>query len=1113
MTTVDAADRPLAARERRPFALAAVGVAVFVVYGSLVPFEFTTIPLGAALGQFAETPWLNMGIGSRADWVANLLLYAPIAFLLLAAVWPPTLLGKTAACVAVWGISTGLAVVVEFVQVFTPRTVSLNDLVAESLGAAIGVVAWAVAGGSTIRLLRAIAGGGRQAIVAALVAYLAGYLWLSLFPYDFLISAAELADKLQSAKVDAFLAPGKCQGFTCGVKIGVEIAAAAPLGALLSLLAWTRRRRQVVLALLVGASFGLVIELAQIFIASGVSQGLSILTRAVGSAGGVLLAGLAAAGRHWVAWGARWLTLLGFLPYLVALAALNGWLTRPWGGLARAVEQLPELNFTPFYYHYYTSEQMATVSLLKVALAYAPVGLAAWAWAPRAGAGWPAIVAAALAAAMETGRLFQIGARPDPTNVLIAAIAAALLFALLRWVERWGTEAAAPSAVAPEPQPANAAPPPLPPGEAVPSLAEPRLQPSAPRYRPFAWTAAVAIAVALIWIAWRHPFGPAWTLPILALWTTLLWSFPRLWLIAIPALLPTLDLARWTGWFFVDEFELLALAALAVLLIRGPAPALPASRTAIVLFALFAVSCAAATWRGLSPWPIAPFDANALYTYTTPWNALRVGAGFFLGFAFAPFVWRELAGAPDGARRLAWGLFLGLAGVGVAVLHERFLYSGLFNFDKDFRVTAGFSSMHTGGGHIGGFLAAALPFALAPLLAGVDLRRIAIAAGVLGSASYALLTSYARAAWLAVAASLAMLALAGMLMALRGRRPRLAAAVLSVSLAAVALSVVAAPLLADSFVGGRLARIADDLDSRVAHWMSVLALIPDETSSRLFGMGFGRYPEARAEASRSPADRHAIEFGYDDRPYLRLAGGHSLYYEQRIFVQPGQPHILGLDLRADAGGARLNVAFCEKALHYSFSCRSVSAPAGGEWRRFETVVEMEDVGVDRGRIGALSRRPVFINLYVSRPGSAVAISNISLISPSGEELIRNGDFEQGGETWYFAEDQHAPWQVENMYLQVFFDQGWFGLASFLALTFFVFVRLLGGVAGGEVLSALLLASLTAFCVAGLATALIDAPRLSFFYLLLLSAGVAATARQPMSRRQKPPGQSMASTAS
>ena len=65
----------------RSFA-ATLAYLAFVVYGSLVPLDFRPIPLDQAWLSFQQVPFLSLGVGSRADWVANGVLYVPLGFLL-----------------------------------------------------------------------------------------------------------------------------------------------------------------------------------------------------------------------------------------------------------------------------------------------------------------------------------------------------------------------------------------------------------------------------------------------------------------------------------------------------------------------------------------------------------------------------------------------------------------------------------------------------------------------------------------------------------------------------------------------------------------------------------------------------------------------------------------------------------------------------------------------------------------------------------------------------------------------------------------------------------------------------------------------------------------------
>ena len=125
----------------------------------------------------------------------------------------------------------------------------------------------------------------------------------------------------------------------------------------------------------------------------------------------------------------------GALPYVGALAWANGWLSGTWSGWEQVRESLGAVRWMPLYYHYFSTEMTALVSLLYCVLMYAPVGAACVAWGLRAdasvrGSAWtPALLAGCVALVMEAGKLAMPERHPDPSNVLIAMVAAALVWA------------------------------------------------------------------------------------------------------------------------------------------------------------------------------------------------------------------------------------------------------------------------------------------------------------------------------------------------------------------------------------------------------------------------------------------------------------------------------------------------------------------------------------------------------------------------------------------------------------------------------------------------------------------------------------------------------------
>ena len=404
----------------------------FVVYGSLVPLDFHPLPLGQAWQKLLHAPMFKVGMQGRADWVANGVLYLPVGFLGAAVLLGagPAGAGRRLGAVAVsLLVGIGLAVAVELAQTaFPPRTVSRNDLLAESLGTLLGS-GLALAGGSYFRaLLAGLREGGGLLAQRLCLWYAPLYLALALFPYDLVLSADEWQVKLDSGMVGWWLSDVARHGGRARLlaKLATEALVMLPLGAL-----WAQRQSAATRphrsawrrAALWGAIFGLVVETAQLAFVSGQSQGASVLTRALGMALGAL-AWQHAGWRHpeTLRAGLRRFSVPLLAALLPLLLVYQGAWRGPWLSLAQAgLRLLDDLRFMPFYYHYYTTELLAVLSLVAVSLSYAPLGLLGWAW--HAPAGVVAALAMLLATLMEASKLMAQAGHPDPSNIWIAGAA------------------------------------------------------------------------------------------------------------------------------------------------------------------------------------------------------------------------------------------------------------------------------------------------------------------------------------------------------------------------------------------------------------------------------------------------------------------------------------------------------------------------------------------------------------------------------------------------------------------------------------------------------------------------------------------------------------------
>jgi hypothetical protein len=278
--------------------------------------------------------------------------------------------------------------------------------------------------------------------------------------------------------------------------------------------------------------------------------------------------------------------------------------------------------------------------------------------------------------------------------------------------------------------------------------------------------AAVAAAVCLAignWLAWHHPLAPTLAIALLILWTTVVFLRPIAWLYLVPALLPIIDLAPWTGWLIGEEFDILVLGAAAgayaSMAIAAPQPhSVQASRFHAWLIGLVGVSVAIGLWRGLVA--AGSIDIGWFDGYYDAANSLRIAKSYLLALLMLPPLMVEMRRSDRHAfTAMTGGLAAGLGLASLAVLWERLAFPGLLNFSSDYRTTALFWEMHVGGAALDGFLALAFPFAIAELMSASNRVRWVLAGAVVLLTGYACLTTFSRGVYLALPVSLLILAL------------------------------------------------------------------------------------------------------------------------------------------------------------------------------------------------------------------------------------------------------------------------------------------------------------------------------------------------------------------
>jgi hypothetical protein len=630
---------------------------------------------------------------------------------------------------------------------------------------------------------------------------------------------------------------------------------------------------------------------------------------------------------------------------------------------------------------------------------------------------------------------------------------------------------------------------------------------------------AVAAVAAGVTLAWHHPVAPVAVLAAFLLWSVVVACRPGLWLFVVPALLPLLNFAPWTGWVVFEEFDLLlwgvaaggyAHIALAGEALRDAPPVRRSDRVFIGMAVVFGALGVVALLRGLA----LPGDhpSGWFQGYTDPLNSWRVFKSLLHAALIWPLLRREIErGAGVAVRRFASGMLVGLTVVTLAVVWERLAYTGLWDFSTRYRTTALFWEMHVGGAAIDVYLALATPFVAWALWTCRSPLLWSMAAALALLTGYACLTTFSRGVYGAVVGSLVLLAVM-----LRWQRlPRIRWRTLAGVVLAVALCLeVAAVLGWGSFMRERISATDRDMGGRLRHWQNGLGLIRTPVDA-VAGIGTGRLPGAYSQAvaeRQFPGDVQFVPSAPGQPSGSVVVSGPKmpshfnglLTLTQRVALYPMLPYEVALDVRARTA-ALIEVQLCEMHLLYPRNCQSAWIrvnPDGSAWRH--VVASLRGPLLDVGRAWA-PRLGVF-SMAVVNAGGVVEIDNISLAGPDRLEMLVNRDFSEGLARWYpSAQGFYVPWHIDNLYLELLIERGAFSLVAFLLCMGWTLRRLLGAAGRSRPIAPFLAASLCGALCVGLVSSVMDVPRVAFLLLLLALFAVEVTGDPPR-RDLDPEGQ-------
>ena len=404
---------------------------------------------GQMFWQLLNVPLVAHGSDQRSDWMGNLWMLIPLGFLAAAALLPaprpagrrwgrqgPIYGGIPRRVVAAFGafvLCFAYIAGVKYAQLFTQRTVSLNYIIAQTSGAGFGILLCVCGIDAITERVRRIRKGTHDGFVSILQFYTIAVFVFALAPFDIVVSARDVADRLVSLPQSLFSMPGADRPLHLRVLIILGgIGMMAPVGMMLQA---ARPARS--LAGVAWVGFMLVCAMTTLSMCT-LSASPTLVSVPLRMLGVLMGAGVYRVLGHWDVRPLRralpYLAALAVLPYLAALLAANSLVSFHWRTPAEAWAVLDPRYFLPFWTHYMVPKSQAIKSVVVHALMYMPAGAMVWAWlgGGRGQVRLAAVLGFLLAVAMEAGRAMTPDLMLDLNNAVIGAVAAGFMVGLMR---------------------------------------------------------------------------------------------------------------------------------------------------------------------------------------------------------------------------------------------------------------------------------------------------------------------------------------------------------------------------------------------------------------------------------------------------------------------------------------------------------------------------------------------------------------------------------------------------------------------------------------------------------------------------------------------------------
>lgn len=309
------------------------------------------------------------------------------------------------------------------------------------------------------------------------------------------------------------------------------------------------------------------------------------------------------------------------------------------------------------------------------------------------------------------------------------------------------------------------------------------------------------------------------------------------------------------------------------------------------------------------------------------------------------------------------------------------------------------------------------------------------------------------------------------------------------------------PPLLNVRVNTRFSTTGQDFSHRYKKWRRTLSFRQKGLLHELFGTGVGSFP--RYYFFNNYDDELVVNYHYgrEGKVYFLSIGYGDFNITQKIpDFEPGKSYILRAKTRERArsrtGTYSLSLELCPKHIIYSDryipNCiqRRIQGKSDGKWHQVE-------FSFNSGRTGksGMFYWPVALLIGNGTRDTVADITAVQLLDKSGNNLISNGDFSQQGDRWAMIRDySHDAWHEKNIFIHLIFEQGYYGLMAFLFLFTLALVTQIRAMKNRDPLAPVLIAALTGMLIVGLFGTVIDNPRVTTLYFLLVFFGLLNTAQ-------------------